>query len=185
MTYLKYTLKPLLFMFVPVVLIIIQTEVRFSSRPLIPGETTVVKIKVNKGNSADVSLTVPNGLIIETPPMRDYENRETYWRIKAEKEGAYDLTFQLDDDKEIKKRILVSDKIARLSPAKLRESTINYFFHPADTYLSDNSVVDNVYVKYPTMKIYIFGWKLHWLVHYFILTLIFGVLLLKPLKVRI
>ncbi len=185
MTYLKYTLKPLLFMFIPVVLIIIQTEVRFSFRPLLPGETAVVKIKMSEENSTDVSLTVPNGLIIETPPMRDDENRETYWRIKAEKEGVFDLTFQMEDDKEIKKRVLVADKIVRLSPAKLKESTINYFFHPANSYLPDNIVVDNIYVKYPTMKVYALGWKLHWLLHYFILTLIFGVLLLKPLKVRI
>lgn len=191
MTYLKYTLKPLLFMFIPVVLIMIQTEVRFSFRPLLPGETAVVKIKMSEehlvpsGYSVDVLLTVPPGLSIETPPMRVNGNRETYWRIKAETEGAYDLTFQLDDDKEIKKRILVSDKIVRLSPAKLKESTMNYFFHPADSFLSDNSVVESITVKYPSMKIYIFGWKLHWLLHYFILTLIFGVLLLKPLKVRI
>ena len=60
--------------------------------------------------------------------MRVYGNRETYWRIKAEKEGEFDLTFQMEDDKEIKKRVLVTNKVVRLSPAKLKESTLNYLF---------------------------------------------------------
>jgi uncharacterized membrane protein (DUF106 family) len=185
LTYLKYTLKPLLFMLIPVVIIILQTEVRYSFRSLHPGETALIKIKMSEPNNEDVSLSVPEGLSLETPPVRVEEEREIYWRIKAEKEGAYDLTFKVQEENEIKKTVFVSDEIVRLSPETLKGNALNIFLNPADFYLSDSSIIDSVSVRYPPMKVSFFGWNSHWLVLYFILTLIFSFLLLKPFKVRI
>ncbi len=62
-------------MIIPVSIIMINTASRYEYRPLQPGESTIVKINLSKdkqltGKNHEVKLSVPEGLRIETPPLR-------------------------------------------------------------------------------------------------------------------
>ena len=46
LTYMRYAVTPMLFMIVPVVLIIAQLAVRYADRPLRPGESALVTLKL-------------------------------------------------------------------------------------------------------------------------------------------
>ena len=187
--YMGYMLKPLLFMIIPVMVIIVQTEVRYSHRTLSPGETVVVKVKQDAGRpipekGSDVILTVPEGLRLETPPLRFEEGAETYWKIKAEREGEFDLAFHILD-REVKRRVVVKDEITRISRLMLKNGILNSFFHPGEPPLPENTNIQSIEVKYPSMKISVFGWGIHWLLIFFGLTLAFGFVLMKPFKVKL
>ncbi len=43
---------------------------------------------------SEISLNVPLGLKLDTPPLRTEGGREIYWRIKAERTGVYKLVFK-------------------------------------------------------------------------------------------
>ena len=88
-TYMKYSLKPMLFLIVPVVLIMIQLSVRFDRHALNVGESAIVKLAFKDSASFEenVMLKVPEGVEIETPPLRMLEEKEIDWRIKAERRG--------------------------------------------------------------------------------------------------
>ncbi len=190
MVYLRYTLKPLMFMMIPIVVIIIHTAVRYEYRPLRPGESALVKISLSdkKNLSAKndkIVLNVPLGLSIETPPLRIDDGKETYWRIKAEREGVFNLGLKVHNNMKVTKKVYVSDKLTRLSPERLKEGFINSFFHPGETSLLDGTGLESIRVSYPPAKIKIFGYNIHWLILFFIITLIFGFILMNPLNVRL
>ncbi|MDY6853846.1 MAG: hypothetical protein SWO11_03925 [Thermodesulfobacteriota bacterium] len=186
--YMAYMLKPLLFMILPVLVIMVQTETRYAHRPLSLGETAIVKVKQETGGTfpekgSDVLLTVPEGLRLETPPLRYDEGSETYWKIRAERKGEFELRFYVLD-KELKRRVVVKDEITRISPLMLKKGILNSFFHPGEPSLSQSTNIKSIEVKYPYMNISVFGWRIHWLLIFFILTLSFGFVLMKPFRVK-
>lgn len=189
MIYLRYTLRPLMLMMIPMVVIIIHTTVRYEYRPLHPGESAIVKVKLHNPNELSekdrsVVLTATEGLCIETPPLRIDGGKETYWRIKAEGEGVFKLRFHTLD-MEVEKRVFVSEKVTRLSPKMLKSGFANSFLYPGEPSIPAGTALDSILVAYPHAKIKLFGWNIHWLILFFILTLGFGFVLMKPLKVSI
>ncbi len=189
MVYLRYTLKPLMFMIIPISIIIIYTASRYEYRPLQPGESTLVKINLSKdkqlaGMNNEVALSVPLGLSLETPPLRIDGGKEIYWRIRVEREGVYDIVF-LENNIEVKRKVFVIPRITRLSPETFKGGIINTFLNPGEPSITGATIIESIEVKYPSSKTIIFGWNIHWLVIFFVLTLVFGFMLMKPLKVRI
>lgn len=184
--YLKYMIKPLMFIMAPVIIIIIQIGIRYEYRPFLPGEVSIVKVKLGDINMSENkgTLLVPDGLKIEIPSLRFSEGRETYWRIRAEKEGSFDLQFKILD-KVIKKKVIVGNKLSSLSSKVSKGGFLKSMIYPAEPLLSEDSVVELFEVKYPFRQVALFGWNLHWLIIFFILSLAFSFLLLKPFNVRI
>ncbi len=189
MVYLRYTLKPLMFMIIPISIIIIYTATRYEYRPLRPGESTLVNINLSKdkklaGKNNEVALSVPPGLSLETPPLRIDSSREIYWRIRAVREGVYELVFRKNNI-EVKKKVFVIPIITRLSPETFKGGIVNTFLNPGEPSITGATFIESIEVKYPSLKTNIFGWNIHWLILFFILTLGFGFILMKPFKVRI
>ena len=91
MTYMKHALKPMLFMIIPVVVILIQLDGWFGYRPLKPGESAIVSVKLS-GNDrkalSDLTVDADNGLTVETPPLRIPMENEVDWRIRAMSPGS-------------------------------------------------------------------------------------------------
>ncbi len=187
MIYLKLMMKPLLFVMLPVVIMIVQTGLRYEHRPLLPGEAAIVKVGLdNPGRSAidDSALISQEGLRIETPPLRVDGGREIYWRIRAEKPGEYELRFRLRD-REVGKRVVVGEGLPRISPKVQRGGFLSSFLHPGEPPLSPDSGVEYLEVRYPEGRVSLLGWRTHWLVIFFLLSLGFGLVLLKPFRVSI
>ncbi len=176
-------------MIIPVSIIIIYTSTRYEYRPLRPGESAVVKINLSKenmlsGRNIEIALSVPLGLKIETPPLRLNGSSEIYWRVMAESEGVYDILFH-GSDIEVKKKVFVAHKTARLASETYKGGIVNSFFNPGEPPLAEDAALDSIRVSYPSAKIRLFGYSVHWLILFFIFTLIFGFILMKPLNVRI
>ncbi|MDP6924914.1 MAG: hypothetical protein R2568_09680 [Candidatus Scalindua sp.] len=189
MIYLRYTLKPLMFMMVPMVVIVIHTALRYEYRPLHPGESAIVKVKLHNPNELstqdrEMVLTVSEGLSIETPPLQIDGGKETYWRVRAEREGIFKLGFQ-SHDMDVGKRVLVSGKVTRLSSETLKSGIINSFLNPGEPSLPEGTALKSVLITYPHAKINFFGWDIHWLILFFIFTLGFGFILMRPFNVRL
>ena len=61
------------------------------------------------GEEVEVALTAPPGITVETPPLSVRDESTAYWRIRAEREGRYDLVFRVGDE-EIRKEVLVQGR---------------------------------------------------------------------------
>lgn len=188
-TYMKHALKPMLFMIIPVVIILIQLDAWFGYRALKPGASAIVSVKLADNTSVDslskVSVESPDkGLLVETPPLRIPEEGEVNWRVRANEPGEHNLTFNVSGNT-FQKRVIVSDgKLDRVSRV-VASSFWDTFLNPSEESIGNNSLMKKIEVDYPSRSIEIFGWHIHWLIVFFVLSIVFGFAFKGLFKVEI
>ncbi len=178
--YMSKSLKPMMFMLVPVALVLIQLDSRYEHRPFMIGESTIVSVHLTPNMApstlsslSEVTLHAPEGIKIETPALRIPEKSEVAWRIRMEKEGIYDLIIQSGGQK-FNKRLNVSNELTALAPNKERASFTAALFNPAEISLPSDSPFESIVITYPKRTLNMFGVSFHWLVGFFVLSLVAG-----------
>ena len=175
-TYMKYSVIPMLVMMIPVVLILIQLNFRFGYSPLKPGDDAIVVLNMNKGinvNGIEAKVITHPGIEVETPILRIDERKEVDWRIRAKEYGNFDLEFQIGGEK-FHKNIKVTDKLTMISPKRVSSGFFDLIFNPAEKPIKKNSVVESIEIRYSPTDLNVFGYKIHWLVIFFVLSIAFG-----------
>jgi uncharacterized membrane protein (DUF106 family) len=181
LTYLRLTIKPMLWMMVPIVLLIAQLQFHYGYSGFAPGDSAVVSLTFKEGSSVvgsgggkpDVRLVAPPGITVETPAVWIPSLRKLAWRIGAERSGAYELELE-SDGRIYTKSVLVSDVVERRSPIRMEPGFLNQLLYPAEDPLPKDSPVEAIELGYPDNEIDLFGWRLHWLIVFFILSMVFA-----------
>lgn len=176
LVHLKYSLVPFFVMLPLLVIILVQLHLRFSHSPLRPGESAVVTVKLAEQipwREAMVELSVPDGVEIETPALRIEEEREISWRVRPRQFGEFDLTIRLLE-RDVQKRLIVADKLVKVSPRKAHPTFLDLLFFPGEAPLPDGFSIQSIDVGYPPQALNVFGWNLHWLLIFCVLSLVGG-----------
>jgi hypothetical protein len=184
--YLRHALVPLLVMLPPVVLILVQLELRFGSRPLAPGDTALVKVTLRDAAAleAGVDLEVPEGVQVETPAVRIKALREVSWRVRAERPGAHRLVVRAGAER-LEKQLEVGGRW-RSMPALRTAHAAAALLHPGEPPLDGNGAIESVEVRYADLPLgRLFGFDLNWLVVFFVLSLAGGFAFRRALGVEI
>lgn len=173
--YMRYALFPTLVLMVPFLLILAQSNLWFSVRPLRPGETTVVKVRLAEGidPATAVSLDVPEGVVVETGGVRAPELRESAWRIRATEPGRYELKIRAGSES-VTKSLAVGGEWDAVSPLRTGEGAIPLLLYPGEKPIPTASPVSAVEVAYPELPLTVFGFGLHWLVILFAGVIVFA-----------
>jgi uncharacterized membrane protein (DUF106 family) len=187
LVYLGHSLRPLVVMIIPVVLILIQLNVNYGYRPLRPGDSAIITAKFSPAvdvGAAMPRLIGPAGLKVETPPLRIPSLREVDWRIKAKQAGRYAVRVAVGD-REIAKQVIVATGHARVSPQRVGSGWWTVLMNPGEKPLPAGSGIQWIAVQYQAASLPFFGWNLHWLVAFFILSIAFGFALKGPLRIEV
>jgi uncharacterized membrane protein (DUF106 family) len=186
--YMKYSIKPLLVMIIPIILILIQLNFWFGYDSLKTEEQALLKIKLSEGyvpQEFEVHIKTPDSIIIETAPLRINEENEIDWRFSATKKGIHELQIQAGGNS-ISKTVSVEQKpLSQISPVKKRKSFFSQLLYPAEKPIQKNSPIKSVEITYPSSGLYLFGIKIHWIIAFFILSIIFGFSLKGLFRVEI
>jgi len=185
--YLKFTLVPLAVMLIPVVYLALHLDLVFGYHPLRPGEVTILGVTLAEGvplNGPAVELTVPEGLTVETPSLRIGAKREVDWRVKAVKEGSFTLTIKVAD-RVFQKELKVGECLAQVTPERRRGASIERLWSPGESLLPPDSPVDAITVRYRPRTFELFGWETHWLVLFFLGSMVAGYSLQGLFRVRL
>ena len=124
----------------------------------------------------------PPGLSVQTPPLRIKTLQEVDWRIAVRKFGDHTVTFTVDDTV-LTKKVRTRERIGRIYPATERGSFLSIISNPGEKTIPDNSPILSARIDYPTREINLLGLRLHWAIVFLLLTLSFGLILKKPLRV--
>jgi len=183
--YLANSVPPLLVLIIPVGLIVAQSDHFFASEPLRAGGSLAVSVTLDTWNPElvnTVSLSVPNGLAVETPPLRIPQRKEIVWRIRAPKRGDFNIVVHIGDES-ITKRLTVADNHRCVSHARVKPTILGAIMHSAEAPLPGSSVARSIELGYArcSVKIGMFGW--HWLVPFFVFSTAFALLLKTVAKV--
>ena len=189
LTYVRLSLAPLVWMIVPFVLAIAQLQFHYAYAGLEPGQSAVLKVTLRTdGVDADArpaaSLEAPDGLQVETPGVWIPSQREFAWRIRAERAGDYELRVNVDGATDTK-AVRVSDAVVRRSPIRVDGSWLDQLIYPAEPPLPSSSPLQAISISYPDRDVLLFGWGVHWMVVFFVLSMVFAFALRNRLGVTI
>lgn len=186
--YIGYSFKPMLVMIIPLILIIIQLNSWFGYRSLVPRERAILKVKLKKDfNPLDLDFSIKSspGFVIDSPPLRIEEEREIDWRLRADKKGVYNLVLKLNNQA-LKKRIAIrQNSLSKISPMKVQKNILAELLNPGEAPLPSDSPIKAIEITYPSKRMNLFGWHIHWLIVYFVLSIIFGYSFKGFLKIQI
>lgn len=171
--YMKQSLRPMLFLMVPVGIVLIQLGIRYEFRPLRTGERVVVTLGVadDSVELSEVELILPAGLVAEMPPVRIEQVREVNWRIRAEKAGVFTLSFKYGD-KVVEKRLQIVDSLVPITAQIASHDLGITLMNPAEASLPSGSFASVVSILYPKREAEFWGITMHWLVAFFVFSLI-------------
>jgi hypothetical protein len=186
--YIAYSAKPMLVMMVPLVLILIQLNLWFGYEPLRPGESAILKVNLEKSARVmelEAALEAPPGIEVETPPLRLEEQKEIDWRLRARAGGVHELVLKIEGQSLAKSVAVGRGSLGRISPVKVRRRFFEEVLNPGEKPLPSQVPVRSIEVVYPPKRMNFLGWRLHWLIAYFALSILFGFALKRPFRVEI
>jgi len=186
LVYLAHSLRPLAVMIIPVVLILIQLNAHYGYRPLRPGDAAILAAQFAPGDvtAAAPRLIVPRGLTVEALPLHIPSLREVDWRIRAQSRGRYVVSV-VTGGQRLNKQVVVSDRRARVSPARVGSGLWAIAMNPGERPLPQGSAIRSIAVQYEPAPLPFFRWNLHWLVGFFILSIAFGLALKGVFRVEV
>lgn len=179
LTYLRLSLAPMLWMLVPLVLLIAQLQFYYGYDGFGPGESAIVKVRLREGAfpssgpAPAIALEAPSGLRVETPLVWIPSEREAAWRIGMDRPGDYELTVALDG-RSVTKQVRVSNQVGWRTPERLEAGLVNQVLYPAEAPLDADAAIEAILVAYPEREINLLGYGTHWMVAFFVLSLVFA-----------
>jgi uncharacterized membrane protein (DUF106 family) len=190
LTYFRLSFVPMAWMMIPLILILIQLQFHYGYQGLEVGDAAIVKVKYSDAASfgpdqrPPTTLTTDGALRVETPMLWVPALTEASWRIAADEPGRYELTVNTGE-REVVKSVIYSSVAGRRSPRRPSGRLLDQLLYPAEPPVPPGSTVESIEIDYPDGQVSLLGWRTHWLVGFFILTLVFALLLQKPLRVKL
>ncbi|MGA2361174.1 MAG: hypothetical protein ABSG73_01825 [Candidatus Aminicenantales bacterium] len=188
MRYIACNSRPMLIMFIPLLLILAQLNLWFGAAPLKPGEETLVKLGLARGTdplALDVAIEPSPGLSVESPAVRIPDEHEIAWRIRATGRGPASLTFRVAGRTLTKPLAVAGPRLSKISTLTVGSSLLKQVLYPGEKSLPGDTPVTSIEVLYPGRSLGFFGLSVHWLVAYFALSIIFGFAFKGVFKVEI
>ena len=192
--YLRLSLVPMLVLLVPFVLMIAQLQFHYGYRGLRPGETALVEVALDPAWRAAAGgagstpgrpalrLTAPDGVRVETPGVWVPSHHKMTWRIGIDTAGSHMLTIDLAGTP-LTKTLDATDRVVRRSPSRLRPAFLDQLLYPAEPSLPADVPIRAISVTCPEASIAAFGMTSHWLVWFFVLSMLFAFALRRRLGV--
>lgn len=173
LVYMRFALRPLIFILPVVILIMIQLDLRYGRSPLEPGDAAVVTARFSDGIEA-VDLSATEGIAIETPAVRAKTRNEVSWRIRAREKGTQVLTLRVGEHRLEKEVRVGSDRVGRVESIRVAGNPLDNLTHPGESPLPKSSPLRSIEVHYQNADVPIFGIGLHWLVHFCVFSILAG-----------
>jgi uncharacterized membrane protein (DUF106 family) len=188
LTYLRYSTVPLLWTLPPLVLLIAQLQFHYGYEGLAVGKPAMVKVQLQEGayragEKPGLRLEAPAGSVtVVEPAVWVPSLGEMTWRVVPEAAGDFELQI-VNGSESATKSLQVTDRLVRRSPIRVR-GFLDELLYPAEPPLPAGGF-RSIAVTYPETNVDVFGFEIHWMIVYFLLSIVFAFVLRGPFKVTI
>ena len=174
LTYMRYSLTSLPLLIVPFLLILVQLDLHLTARALQPGESAVVKVRFSETlQTGDrITLESPREITVETPPVKLSAQKEVSWRIRAQAPTRDVLTLHWGDEV-IQKEVVVGHGGGAISSLRTG-NMMEMLLHPGEAPIRGSQGVESIRINYPSRELSVWGWKVHWVILFFVLFFLFA-----------
>ena len=178
-----HALRPMLLMIIPFSLVLAQLGLWYQSRPLTPGEQTVLSIEVDPGVIGDVKLRSLPGAKIIAGPVTAIDKNEINFNVQATEVGTHEIVFQIADQT-FTKEMVVGEGLVRISPLKPGADIGKMLMYPDEKPFAADSPVKSISLNYPD-RISMTSGTDWWIVYFFVMSLVVALIFKPMLKVKI
>jgi len=183
--YLAYNLKPLAILLLPLVILMVQLDLRFSRVPLETHDSFILKVKlVDPGALDSDSLRLPKGLTLTAPPVNVPALQEVDWRIRADDYGVF-LPAVVVAGQTFAKQVVVSKEITALPAERAGAGIVEWFLNPLEEPLPKSSPLRSLEVNYAPRSIDLGYFGTSWLVFFLVVSLLSGLIFKVVLGIEI
>ena len=184
--FMRLAVIPMLIMLPPVLLIMTQLNLRFAVRPLDPGEAAVVTAVVRDAAALDraIALEAPEGVTVETPPVKIRATREIAWRVRVDQPGAHALRVGVGDET-IDKEIAGGAGWGPVPQRRTGRGPLDTLLYPGEPPIPPGHTIEAVEIAYPPLDLRVLGLAVDWLIGFLVLSMAFGFACKGPLGVEI
>jgi len=185
--YLSEVLVPLAASLIPLLLVLVQLSAWFTYRPLVENETTVLTARLPDNLPVlkqNISLETSDGIRVDSKAVRAPSVNEISWRLKAGA-GSDEWVELKINGTSIRKTVALGPKLSRISESREQRRFWTQLLYPSEAPLSEEAPVVAVRIQYPERDLVVGGMHLHWLVVFFVLSMVAGFVLMKPLGITI
>lgn len=176
--YLRHSLRPLVFILVPVLIVMVQLGIRYGNQPFDPGDTTILVVELRDGlrpTEVDIELSAPMGLRVLSPPLRIDAQHEVDWKIQTLMPGTHEVSLRVGDEV-LAKSVAVGPELRVQTLADIRPTagTWSAFLYPSEAPIPRSSAVKAIHLGYPPRELRLFGLNVHWLIAFFVVSVAAG-----------
>lgn len=182
--YVGHSLVPLVVTAVPLTLLIAQMQAWYGYQGLTPGQPVAITATVDE--PLDALPRLDSAALDVVGPPRHFPTRgEVVWRVVPRAAGDATITLVTNRGTVVEKTLTVGAGIARRSPVRSGGSFLDRLLYPSEDPIAAGSGITAVRVPYADRTLALAGVETSWLVFYVALSLVFVLLLRKPLGVVI
>ena len=188
LTYLRLSAWPMVFLMPPLVLVIAQLQFHYGYEGLRPGQPALLTVELapgaDGGTRPAAALDLPDGLRAETEAVWIKAESQVLWRLVAERDGDYELGLDIAGVR-LTKSVRVTPRTVRLSPVRVDAGFLSQLLYPAEPPLPSGSPVRAIHLSYPGREVSVLGRGMHWMIPFFVLSIVFAFALRGLFKVTI
>jgi hypothetical protein len=185
--YLGTLLRPFLILIVPVVIVFMQMDERYSRHPLAAGETTILSVSLKEGVDpfrTEIDLNLGGGVVVDGQPVRVGETREIDWRLRVREAGTHEVT--LSGGGSLYTFPLVAEgSYKMIGHERKAAGWIEPLLHPSLPAIPEDSPIARVTVAYAGASYPFFRWDIHWIAIFIIYSFAAAIVLKFVIKFEI
>jgi hypothetical protein len=179
--YMALALRPALWMVVPLGLLLIHLEAFYGRAPLEVGRPALIMAGVRDAEAAP-ELHPPAGIEVTAPPVRLLEDRQVCWRISPRRPVSSEVQFEFNG-RTIGKSIEAGGG-PRFVAGRRVSSALAALWNPDEPRLPLGEV-QWVEIAYPEARFLVFGLRIHWLVWFFVISMLSALIFRKRFGVTL
>jgi len=185
-----WTLVPsMLVIMIPAVLLLVHLAVWYEYRPLSTGESAVLEVQLADGAWAEhqeLTPELPSQLTLETPSLRDAQEKSILWRVRVTKPVPATIRWQIGSNV-FDKQVAVSAQKEAFTPVSVRRpgpGLWDRLLHPVEPALEKDGPLRGIAVQCPRRSTPVFGWDIPWWVTFLIVSILAAILVRPLIKVQ-
>jgi hypothetical protein len=185
LAYLLYNLKPLAVLMLPLVIIMVQLDLRLGRMPFQARDSFILTAKLAQPGSLDSdALKLPKGLTLTASPVNVPALQEVNWRIRADEYGVFTPRVVVGGQS-FAKQVVVAKEITPLSSERGMEGLVEWFMNPIEQALPRGGPLRSLEVNYAPRSIDLGFFTTNWLVVFLVVSLASGLILRTVLGIEI
>jgi hypothetical protein len=174
LSYLGTIFVPFLIIIIPVAIVFMQLDQRYSRAPLTPGSTVLLSVQLEQGFDpfeTDVEFTPTEGVSTQGKPVRDAATREIIWELDVDSLGTHDLTLYAKGTT-YTFPLVAETSYRMIGNERSASGVFEPLLHPALPPLPADGPFHRVHVDYPPARHWLLGMEVHWIVIFLVYSLI-------------